>query len=107
MSRWVQLSDPPEWPGAGTWRGRERVLARLEEVTSELGATSAELTEARTIGDRVLAVFELRSASGSPTAPSGFAALFDVDADQLLRIAVFLNRKAAVQVVKSAAHEPT
>ena len=107
MSRWVQLSDPPEWPGARTWRGRERALARLEEVTSELGATSAELTEARTIGDRVLAVFELRSPSGSPTAPSGFAALFDVDADQLLRIAVFLNRKAALRAVKNAAHEPT
>ena len=107
MSRWVQLSDPPEWPGAGTWRGRERALARLEEVTSELGATSAEVTEARTIGDRVLAVFELRSASGSPTAPSGFAALFDVDADQILRIAVFLDRKAAVRAVKNAAHEPT
>ena len=65
------------------------------------------MTEARTIGDRVLAVFELRSASGSPTAPSGFAALFDVDADQILRIAVFLDRKAALRAVKNAAHEPT
>ena len=59
------------------------------------------------IGDRVLAVFELRSASGSPTAPSGFAALFDVDADQLLRIAVFLDREAALRAVKNAGHEPT
>jgi 1-acyl-sn-glycerol-3-phosphate acyltransferase len=107
MSRWVQLTDPSEWPGAGTWRGRERAVARLEEVTSELGATSAEVTEARTIGDRVLVVFELRSASGSPTAPSGFAALFEVDADQILRMAVFLDRKAALRAVKHGAHEPT
>jgi hypothetical protein len=107
MSRWVQLSDPPEWPDAGTWRGRERALARLEEVTSELGATSAEVTEARTIGDRVLVVFELRSASGSATALSGFAALFDVDADQILRIAMFLDRQAALRAVKHGAHEPT
>jgi hypothetical protein len=68
MSRWVQLSDPP---------------ARSPPSSAP---TSAEVTEARTIGDRVLAVLELRSASGSPTAPSGFAALFDVDADQILRI---------------------
>ena len=33
-----------------------------------------------------------RSASGSPTAPSGFAALFDVDADQILD-RVLVNRK--------------
>ena len=62
-------------------------LARLEEVPSELGANLCRGDrEARTIGDRVLAVLELRSASGSPTAPSGFAALFDVEADQILRI---------------------
>ncbi len=107
MSRWMQLSDPPEWPGAGTWRGRDRALARLEEVTSELGATSAEVTEARTIGDRVLAVFELRSASGSSTTPSGFAALFEVDADQILRMAVFRDRKAALEAIKNGAPGPT
>ena len=107
MSRWVQLSDPPEWPGARTWRGRERALARLEEVTSELGATSAEVTEARTIRDRVLVVFELRSASGAPTAPNGFAALFQVDSDQILQMAVFLNRRAALDAVDRRAEQPT
>ncbi len=106
MSRWVQLTDPPEWPGAGMWRGRERVLARLEEVTSELGAASTEVTEARTIRDRVLAVFELRSASGSPTIPSGFAALFGVDADQILRMEVFLDREAALRALEDRVHGP-
>jgi 1-acyl-sn-glycerol-3-phosphate acyltransferase/ketosteroid isomerase-like protein len=106
MSRWVQLTDPPEWPGAGTWRGRERALARLEEVTSELGATSAEVTEARTIRDRVLAVFELRNPSGSPTSPSGFAALIEVDAGQILRMAVFLDRQAALRALENEAHAP-
>ena len=107
MSRWVQLSDPPEWPGASTWRGRDRALARLDEVTSELGATTAELTEARTVRDRVLAVFELRGASGSLADPSGFAALLDVDADQILRIAVFRDRKAALHALNNGDHEPT
>jgi 1-acyl-sn-glycerol-3-phosphate acyltransferase len=107
MSRWVQLSDPPEWPGARTWRGRERALARLEEVTSELAATCAAVTEARTIRDRVLVVFELRGASGAPTAPSSFAALFQVDADQILQMAVFLDRRAALDAVKRRAEPPT
>ena len=76
-------------------------LARLEEVTSDLGATSAEVTEARTVRDRVLAVFELRGATGTPTTPSGFAALFEVDADQILRMAVFRDREAALDAVKN------
>ena len=106
MSRWVQLTDPPEWPSAGVWHGREAALARLEEVTSQLGAKSAEVTEARTIRDRVLAVFELRSASGSPTIPNGFAALFEVDADQILRMTVFLDRQAALRTLENEAHAP-
>jgi 1-acyl-sn-glycerol-3-phosphate acyltransferase len=107
MSRWVQLSDPPESPGAGTWRGRECAVARLDAVTSELGATTAELAEARTVGSQVLAVFELRSASGSVTAPGGFAALFEVDADQILRMAVFRDRDAALDALKNRAHDAT
>ena len=106
MSRWVELTDPPGWPDAGTWRGRQRAVARLEEVTSDLGATSAEVTEARTVRDRVLAVFELRGATGTPTTPSGFAALFEVDADQILRMAVFRDREAALDAVKKRAQQP-
>ena len=100
MSRWVELTDPPDWPGAGTSRGRQRAVARLEEVTSDLGATSAEVTEARTVRDRVLAVFELRGETGTPTTPNGFAALFEVDADQILRMAVFRDREAALDAVE-------
>ena len=106
MARWVELTDPPGWPDAGTWRGRQRAVARLEEVTSDLGATSAELTETRTVRDRVLAVFELRGATGMPTTPSGFAALFEVDADQILRMAVFRDREAALDAVKERARQP-
>ena len=100
MSRWVQLTDPPEWPGAGTWRGRVRTLARLEEVTSELGATSVEVTEARTIGEQVLVVFELLRSPGSPTEPRSFSALFDVDEDQIVRMRVFLDRQAALSAIQ-------
>jgi 1-acyl-sn-glycerol-3-phosphate acyltransferase/ketosteroid isomerase-like protein len=97
VSRRAQLTDPPEQPGARTWRGRERALARLEVVASELGVSSAEVTDAHTIGDHVLAVFRLRWRSGSPTDPSGFAALLDVDQDQIVRMRVFRDREAALR----------
>ena len=105
MARWVELTDPPGWPDAGTWRGRQRAVARLEEVTSDLGATSAELTETRTVRDRVLAVFELRGATGMPTTPSGFT-LFEVDADQILRMAVLRDRDCPLDAVKERARQP-
>ncbi len=103
VSRWAQLTDPPEQPGARTWRGRERALARLEQVASELGVSSAEVADAHTIGDQVLGVFKLRRSSGSPTDPPGFAALLDVDQDQIVRMRVFLDREAALRAIEPEA----
>jgi hypothetical protein len=68
-------------------------------VTFELHAASAQVIEARTIGDQVLAVFQLRRRSGSPTDPSGFAALFEVDQDQIVRMRVFRDRDAALRAI--------
>jgi len=106
VSRWAQLTDPPDWPGASTWRGRQRALARLEQVANELGATAAQVTEAQSIGEEVLAVFELRRRSGSPTDPPSFSALLDVDQDQIVRMRVFLDRDAALRAIEQgAAHQ--
>jgi len=108
ISSWTQLTDPPEQPDARTWRGRERVLQRLEQVASELGATSAQVIDAETVGDQVLTVFELRRRSGSPTEPSDFAALIEVDQDQILRVQVFLDREAARRAIQAeAARQPS
>ena len=100
LSRWVQLTDPPEQADAQTWRGREPALARLEQVAAELGASSAGVAEARTIGDQVLTVFDLLDRSGSPTEPPAFAALVEVDQDQIVRIRVFPDRAAAVRAIQ-------
>jgi ketosteroid isomerase-like protein len=97
LSRWVELVDPPDRPDAATWRGRERALVRLSEVTSELGATSVHVTHAHTIGDEVVADFELRQSSGVRTDPPGFSALFEVDGGQIARMRVFGDREAAVR----------
>ena len=106
VSRWAQLTDPPDLPGASTWRGRQRALARLEQVANELGATAAQVTEAQSIGEEVLAVFELRRRSGSPTDPPSFSALLDVDQDQIVRMRVFLDRDAALRAIEQgAAHQ--
>jgi 1-acyl-sn-glycerol-3-phosphate acyltransferase/ketosteroid isomerase-like protein len=103
LSRWVELIDPPDRPDAATWRGRERALARLNEVTSELGAVSAHVTDANTIGDEVLADFELRHSSGARTDPPGFSALFEVDRDQIVRMRVFPDRDAALRASERGA----
>ena len=81
--------------------------SRLLFTLAKEKSTSGKLTEARTVGDRVLAVFELRSASGSPTTSSSFAARFGVDADQLLRMALSRDRKAALDDGKHRAEQPT
>jgi 1-acyl-sn-glycerol-3-phosphate acyltransferase len=69
-SRWVQLEDPPDWPGASVWRGRDAAVARLEEVSAELGANRAEIGSARSVGAEVLVSMSLKS-SGDPGARHG------------------------------------
>jgi 1-acyl-sn-glycerol-3-phosphate acyltransferase/ketosteroid isomerase-like protein len=103
LSRWVELIDPPDRPDAATWRGRERALARLNEVTSGLGAVSAHVTDAHTIGDEVLADFKLRQSSGAGTDPPGFSALFEMDHDQIVRMRVFPDRDAALRASERGA----
>ena len=97
LSPWVELVDPPNRPDADTWRGRERALARLDEVTSELGATSVRVTHAHTLGDEVLADFELRQGSGARTDPPGFSAVFELSGGQIVRMRVFPDREAALR----------
>jgi hypothetical protein len=54
MSRWVQLEDPPGWPGEGVWRGRDAAIARLDEVTAALGASHVDIEDARSVGEGAL-----------------------------------------------------
>jgi hypothetical protein len=41
-------------PDAATWRGRDAVLGRLEEVAAAVGGGSVEFDSLRAIGDEVL-----------------------------------------------------
>lgn len=98
ISRWAQLVDPPQRPGSATWRGREAVLARLEQVAAELGATSVELTEARSGRDEVLVEFAVHAGDGA--ADSCFFALVELEAGQeagqITKMRVFFERDEAL-----------
>ena len=92
LSPWVELVDPPEWPGSATWRGRETVLRRLQAVTTELGAAWVEVTGARSDGDEeVLVTFALRDDDGRLTEPPAFHARAEL-ADQIVRIVMSLHQ---------------
>lgn len=96
-SRSVELEDPPGWPGAAAWRGRDAVLGRLEEVTTSLGGRWAEIEDVRTVGDEVLVSMALRGSRTSDAAPIGhFYQLVLVEANEITRIRVFLDEESAM-----------
>jgi len=92
MSRWVQLEDPPGWPGARTWRGRAAAIARLDEVTAALGASHVDVEDARSVGEGVLARLAVLT---SDPEPRRFYAAIEIDGDEIVRIRVFLDEQAA------------
>jgi 1-acyl-sn-glycerol-3-phosphate acyltransferase len=113
LSRWVQLTDPPRWPGSGTWRGREAAVARLAEVSRELGAEWAEVDRAESVGnDEVLVSFHLRRAHPSPADPElEFHARVETDSDQITSIRIFVEsedlQSAAGRLPSTTAQSPT
>jgi 1-acyl-sn-glycerol-3-phosphate acyltransferase len=92
MSRWVQLEDPPGWPGEGVWRGRAAVIARLDEVIAELGAVHVSVEDARSVGEGVLTLLALLTRDSEPLQ---FYAAIEIDGGQIIRIRVLLDEQAA------------
>ncbi|MGZ5386051.1 MAG: 1-acyl-sn-glycerol-3-phosphate acyltransferase [Solirubrobacterales bacterium] len=95
MSRWVQLTDPPGWPGGRTWRGRDVVLRRLAEVGGELGADRVERTDARSVGDCVIAKFEVPGNRDTASARLEFHAVVEVQDAQIVKIKIFVKAEDA------------
>jgi len=65
----IVYEEAPDWPGAGTFRGREAILARLDEYTEVLGDMETEVEEYVPDGeDRALVIFRAyaRSVAGVP-----------------------------------------
>jgi ketosteroid isomerase-like protein len=94
MSRWVELTDPPERADGATWRGREAVLARLQEVSAELGAARVEVMEAHSDGDEVLVSFAPRDQAGHQTDPPAFHMRVDIEGGEIVRLRAFFGPAA-------------
>jgi hypothetical protein len=103
-SRWVQLEDPPDWPGASVWRGRDAAIARLEEVSAGLGANWAEIGSARSVGDEVVVSMLLKT-SGDPGADivGTFHFVVEIEQDEITRIRVSRTEEEAVAATEVAA----
>jgi 1-acyl-sn-glycerol-3-phosphate acyltransferase len=97
LSSWVELDDPPGWPGGGRHVGRDVAIRRLAQVTAELGGRWVHVVEARSSGEDVLVSLDLRSGRG----PAGaflrsFHLVMRLEQGEITRIRGFLDRDEAI-----------
>jgi hypothetical protein len=94
-------------------RGRDAAVARLAEVSRELGAEWAEVDRAESVGDdEVLVSFHLRRAHPSPADPElEFHARVETDSHHITSIRIFVEREelqsAAGRLASTTAQSPT
>ena len=94
------LIDPPGWPGGDTWRGRDAVLRRRDEVTEQLRAETVEIRQARSLdGERVLADFVVCRVAGSG-GRAGFSAILTLHGDQITAMRAFTDHDQARRAAK-------
>jgi hypothetical protein len=92
----VSLEDAPELPDAGTWRGREAVLKRLDAVAETVGGGWVEIRAVERLGDRVLVDMEWRlDDEGEGVSVGKVVHLVDVEGGKLASIRVFRTREEA------------
>jgi hypothetical protein len=92
----IELTDPPEMPDAGTWRGSDAVLARLDEVGSTLGREGVELVDVEEVGRDVLVTLTWNSGTGTGAGLMGCVFhRVSVDGARLSRIRVYLSEDEA------------
>jgi hypothetical protein len=93
----VSVEDPPELPDAGTWVGRDTIVARFEDVVAATGGRWADVDEVRTVGDRVLVSLTWRLERGGKASLGCVYHLVSIDGGRIAGIRVFLSKDAAVQ----------
>jgi SnoaL-like domain len=99
----VEVHDAPELPDAGTWVGRDAVVARFEDVVATTGGTWADIDDVRPVAGEVLVSLTWRLERDSPARLACVYHVVHVDRDRIARIRVFLHEDAAIR----AAGEPT
>jgi hypothetical protein len=99
----LELHDAPELPDAQTWRGRDTVLGRLEDVAATTGGRWADIDDVRAIGDEVLVTLTWRMDESSSAALADVYHVVRVDGGAMTRIRVFLDEAQAIRAAASPA----
>ena len=97
----VVLEDPPDWPDRDIWRGRDTVLARLEDVTSTLGGKWAEVGDARSADGKVIGSMTLHAGvGGSGRGIGDFHFVCEIEEEQISHMRIFRTRDEARAAAK-------
>ena len=99
LSEASELHDAPEMPDASVSRGREAVLARLDEVAQAVGGGSVEFLSIRPAGDAVLVAMRwIVPREGRATELGSVVHLVEVRDGAIASIRVFLDERQATEV---------
>jgi ketosteroid isomerase-like protein len=93
----VEWHDQPELPDSRVHRGREAVVAMLDELESTFGRARCEIAKIEPVGDEILSSFTLRgtgSFSGVDVAPL-IAHLIRIRDGRIHRIRAFFTLEGA------------
>lgn len=93
----VRVEDPPELPDAGTWAGRDTIVARFEDVVAATGGRWADIDEVRAVGDEVLVSLTWRLERGGAASLGCVYHLVELRDERIARIRVFLDKGAALR----------
>jgi ketosteroid isomerase-like protein len=93
----VRVEDPPELPDAGTWTGRDAIVARIEDVVAATGGRWADIDEVQPVGDEVLVSLTWRLERGGTASLGCVYHLVRVRDGRIARMRVFLAKTAALR----------
>ena len=95
----IELTTDPRHPNAGTYRGRERYTAFLEEFDEPYARTSVEPERYFARGDRVVAFVNVhrRPHGGSVDVESRIGFLWELRDGRVVREQVFGEREKALE----------
>lgn len=98
----VQLEDAPELPDAGTWQGRDAVIARLDAVAATVGGGWVEMKAVEPLEDQVLVHMEWRLDDAREGVSVGDVFhLVAVEGGKLASIRVFQAREEAERAARA------
>lgn len=106
LSRSVVLTDPPEWPGATTWQGRDLVLSRLEQVSNDLGGGHADLISVDSTSEGVTAVLEVREAGDGSRSLGRFRLTARLEDEQIASLTAGIEELPAGVAPASTSSRP-